>query len=174
MGNILYKSVKFVTRYLQLDYQDIKTHTCDECDYAFSATSSSILCFKVKLLLRCCSESVAGSKGLQVPGRSLGGIGGHVVVPDTNETSPSRSSRHGATEKEDWIVFIGCNCIQVLAVKSLWLWLQNLSIDFFYRLHPTCFIGTDKKENEKTIHTLKCEFHFRDPELEIIESVTLN
>ena len=64
MGNILYKSVKFVTRYLQLDYQDIKTHTCDECDCAFSATSSSILCFKVKLLLRCCSESVAGSKGM--------------------------------------------------------------------------------------------------------------
>ena len=119
MGNILYKSVKFVTRYLQLDYQDIKTHTCDECDYAFSATSSSILCFKVKLLLRCCSESVAGSKGLQVPGRSLGGIGGHVVVPDTNETSPSRSSRHCSTEKEDLIVFIGCNYLQVLVVKAL-------------------------------------------------------
>ena len=103
MRNILYKSVKFVTRYLQLDYQDIKTYTCDECDCSFSATSSSILCFKVKLFLRCCSESVAGWKGLQVPGRSLGGIRGHVVVPDTNETSPSRSSRHGATEKEDLI-----------------------------------------------------------------------
>ena len=54
---------------------------------------------------------------------------------------------------------------------------MTLTTKIVYRIfsidYSSCSIGTDR-ERECEDHTLKCEFHFRESEVEIIESVTLN